>query len=302
MAILVPAASTPGTLVYEWVDPTGVVRALSGNASVNVEVGERGLGLPGLELVDEKLPNSAGSALRHANTQPRDVELPLLLEASSSSALEQLLDSVYDWFATADETTRTPGYLRVTRTDGTQRQVACYYTGDGLVGDLSSERAGATWQSVVINLRAPDPTTTDIEETVEVYGSADVGSELSVINPGTMDAYPVWTITGPASAITVRNTTTGKAFALTASGGLTLTAGDQVIVDTRPSGQRTTLQVVDQDGNGLFSKLEPTVDGNSASLWRLVTGQNRFTIDMDDATGDTEIQLSYLPRYRGLLR
>ena len=299
---LIPAEAAAGTLVYEWIDPTGVARALSGLGTdpVNVEVGERGLGLPGLELAEDKLPVNAGTVVRHANMQPRDIELPLLVQAATSSALEQLMDDLYDWFATADETSRTPGYLRVTRTDGTQRQAAFYYTG-GLEGDLSQDRAGATWRSVVVNLHAPDPMTTDIEDTVEVYGSSDVGLDLSVMNGGKVDAFPIWTIVGPASAITIRNTSTGKGFALTADGGLTLAAGDQVAIDTRPSSERTSQQVLGGDANSQFSKLAATVDGSSAELWALQPGQNHFTITMAGATGDTEIQLSYRQRYRALL-
>jgi hypothetical protein len=166
----------------------------------------------------------------------------------------------------------------------------------GFDGDLSDQRAGVTWQEAVLLLKAADPWATDALETVSTYDETDLGDDLTVTNGGHLDAYPAWTITGPASAITVINVTTGKAFALTA-GGLALGIGDQLTIDTRPASQRTDLPVLDDTGASQFSKLTAT-----SSLWQFVPGVNHFTIAMAGTSGVTAIVMSYRARYRGLRR
>lgn len=292
MVIVVPAAAAPpGILVYQWVDPGGTVRALSANSSVNVEVGERGLGFASVDLAEDKLPFFSGSIVRHAAVQPRMIEVPLLLRASSGASLEGLLDTVTGWFATATEQALTPGYLRVTRQDGTIRQVACYYV-SGLEGDLSSERAGEIWQSVVIELKAPDPAGTDTEATTITYLPADLPSTV-VMNGGQVEAYPVWTIQGPLTSVVLANLSTEESLTIVN----TLAEGDSLTIDTRPAALRLTGSVVDGTGDSQFSKITA-----GFALWWLQAGANAISITLAGTGGTTEVELSYLQRYRGLLR
>lgn len=293
MPIVVPQLGIPGTLVYEWIDPANVTRALSGNATVNVKVGQRGLGLPDVGLNEEKLPYAAGTQVRHASIASRRIDLPILFQAASSSSLEQLMDSVYSWFATASEETRTPGYLRITRADGTQRQIACYYDG-GLEGDLAFPRAGDVWQEATVRLLAADPWATDVADTVHTWTAAQLPNQ-TIINTGQLDAFPIWTITGPVNLGQIfANTTTGLSFQINvaiSSGGLS------THVDTRPASQRSNLAVYRDDGLALFRYIEP-----GSVLWTLVPGQNNLAITLAGTSGVTSIELRYRARYRGLHR
>lgn len=297
---LTPTAPT-GVLKYEWLDPSGVLRDLSRDTSANVFVsrGTKGLGSPGVDLVMEKLPFAAGSLVRYTQTKPLEIDLPLVVRADSMAALIPQVRSVRSWFATGDENERDPGYLRVTSPDDVARQVACYYAG-GLEGDL--DVGGPPWAQYVVSLVAPDPYWTPTAATEVEYDATDImtGSlpnTLAVLNPGDVDAYPVWTISGPAADITITNQTSGKAFALTANGGLTLAAGDTLTVDTRPASQRTTRPITNADGFSLYDRVAA-----GGALWWLRPGTNTVTIYASGTSGATAFGLSYLPRYRGALR
>jgi hypothetical protein len=288
--VLAPITSTD-ELVWEWVDPTGAVRSISQSASVNVEIGPRGLGLPDTRLAEEKLPYDRGTVVRHGMVEPRVIELPLHISSTSKAGLESLLDTVYGWFATADEQTRTPGYLRLTRFDATQRQIACYYL-DGLGGDMAPTKWGDTWVDVVVTLKCPDPHPTAIDSVTVPWASADWAG-FNVLNAGQVPAYPIWKITGPATSTAIFNTTGDPDVSF--GFGETIAGGTYVIIDTRPASQRPGLQVYDSLGVNRYAGL--VVVG---TLWPLLAGLNSLSFTSSSTTGDTAVELTYLPRYRSL--
>lgn len=297
MPILVPPPTpvTPGTLAIAWVTTAGVVHDLTGSTSplLFARTGMTGLGLPPLELVLEKLPGTPGSVLRYTRTREGRIKLPLYVEGTDFNSLLTKLEDLRAWFDTGNERDTAPGYLRITRPqDGAVREIACYYE-SGLEGDFAD---GGWAAEPVVTLVAPDPYWSDVTETVQVYTQADLAADRSVINLGDFDAYPVWRITGPAANLNLTNVTANKFLAFTSDGGLTLAAGDVLTVDTRPA-PFSDLQVSDQDGNNLFSKLTA-----GSALWWLQPGQNHFFITATGTDGNTEFQLSWLPRYRGVLR
>lgn len=302
MPIIVPSASASGVLAWTWIDAGGTERDLTRATSPNLFVsrGARGLGSPPVELVTEKLPFAAGGLVRYTKTRPLEIDLPLYVGSDTFAGLIGAMDDLRDWFDTGSESSRTPGYLQITRPDDSVRQIACYYAG-GLEGDLSE--GGPTWAPVVVSLLAPDPYWTDPDDTEVVYDNTDLAfvegapPEQVLINPGQFDAYPVWTITGPASSIGINNATTGRGISLTANGGVTLGVGDSLTIDTRPASQRTALPVLDGDATSQFSKLT----ANSA-LWWLTPGENRFFIGVESIDTTTSVTLAYRPRYRGALR
>lgn len=297
MPVYLPALpAVSGDLRFAWVDAGGTVRDLSRATSPDLFVtrGSRGLGAPPVELVLEKLPFTGGSVHRHTQTRPLEIDLPLYVRAASLNALAVKVGNLRSWFYTGDEQTRSLGYLRVTRPDDEVRQIGCVYAG-GLEGDLSE--GAPEWAPSVISLVAPDPYWTDADPTEHLYDASDLGDTLAVINPGDVDAYPVWTVGGPASSISITNASVGKSWALTASGGVALAEGDTLTVDTRPAGQRTTHQVTGDSGASLFDRI-----AHGGALWWLRPGQNNFVISAVGTSASTTFGLSFLPRYRGVLR
>jgi hypothetical protein len=294
MVVMLPSVVSSGTIEYRWVDPAGVTRELLPSSAVSVLVGERGLGIPGFDLMEDKLPSNPGTVLRHAATSSRVIQLPIICEAGSPSTLEALMDSVYTWFATADERARTPGYLHVTRADGTTRRIRCYYRG-GLEGDLSSSVSGTNWRHATVTLVAPGAYAEDADPEVHTYTQPDFGVSLSIINTGQLPAAPIWTLTGPMNMLSIYNNTTGEAIALTSDGGINITAGDTVVIDTRPADERVGYQVQDSGGNSLFAKLTDV-----STLWHFQPGLNQFAFGLAGTTVQTEIELTYYAPYRGI--
>lgn len=298
MPIIPPAGPPSGVLRYAWIDPGSTVRDLSQTTSPNLFVsrGSRGLGAVTSEIRPDKVPNDPGALIRHIATPERRIDLPVTIIEDGFSDLVTVADALRSWFNTGNERRQTPGYLRVTRPDDTVRQIKSFYTG-GLEGDLSVGPPQST--TYVISLLCPDPFPREIADTVHTYTSAHVGVQQIIINQGDMEAYPIWKITGPASAITItRNTPTpSEYFALTQNGGVTLTAGQWVQIDAWPSHLRTNLPVLDQAGLSRYDRVDPP-----SSFFQLDPGENRFTIALSGATGATSIELRYLARYRGLLR
>lgn len=289
MPLVIAPAPASGVLRYEWIDAAAVTRDLTYQTSptVFVQAGSIGLGSAGSEIADEKLPTAPGSIVRQISSPAQRIELPITISTTSLGNLIAIQHDLRTWFRTGNEKSRTPGYLRITRPDGTVRQWQCYYAG-GLEGDLSRTRVTNT--TVVVSLYAPDPTPTAPSETVVTWEAADLAVPVTQINEGDLDAYPIWTVTGPATQINVQNNTTGKGWSLTYS----LLAGKTVTVDTRPASQRIDLPVLDSDDVNRFPALfaGSQIFGN----W-LPSGLNSFTITLLGTSGATEVELRYLPRY-----
>lgn len=288
---IIPPVSASGILRFEWVDPGGTTRDLTWQTSPRLFVarGATGLGMAEVEFAADKIPYASGSLVRHVNVPPRRIELPIVVREDSIGDLVLTVDDLREWFGTADERVRDPGYLKVTRPDGSVRKIAAYYAG-GLEGDMGA--GGTGWTQYVVSLYCPDPWATADEETVLTYTTADLPT-FSMINGGELDAYPIWTITGPVAIASAANVTTSKSWTHDAQ----LAGGETLIVDTRPASIRTTSQVYDGTGANRYADLNP-----ASSLFWLVPGQNNLAAALTGTSGATEVELRYLARYRGLLR
>nr|WP_306283713.1 phage tail domain-containing protein [Streptomyces sp. Termitarium-T10T-6] len=117
-----------------------------------------------------------------------------------------------------------------------------------------------------------------------VVGDSQVLGSVTVDNDGDDDAYPVWTIKGPATTVTLTNVTTGQTLALTR----TITGADTIVIDTRERQQTALL-------NGV-TNLWPDLSDDS-SLWPLETGVNDLSLTVAGSTTDTSVRMTYQPRY-----
>jgi hypothetical protein len=296
------------TIAFALVDTSGSVHALDATTGVNVLLGERGLGAPPIAVLEDKLPYAPGTALRRISTGPAVIELPVEIAAATTALLDALLDTVRGWLLPGTERSSSPGtvFLRVTRSDGAQREIEAVYAG-GLEGDGA---AGVdTWQDAVLTLRAPDPYWRDVTATTFDFTSGEgisswfpywpynltpsaVFAEQSVTNSGQAEAWPVWTITGPGTDPTLTNLTTGEVLAL----DLALGAGDVVTIDTSERGAKAKT-IADQDGANLWPFASPT-----SVLWPLERGLNSIRVEMGNTDGSSSVDLSYRRRWAGGLR
>lgn len=188
--------------------------------------------------------------------------------------------------------------MTLTQPDGDSRTISVLYT-DGMEGDESRDAAGARWCTGVITFAAPSPYWYGGEVTHQwaiavdasyfpflplTVGDSQVLGTVTVNNRGDDDAFPVWTITGPATSVTLTNATTGQTLVLTR----TITSTDTIVIDTRERRQTALL-------NGV-TNLWPNLS-TASTLWPLEPDINDLTLTVDGATADTRVRMTYQPRY-----
>lgn len=275
-----------------WIDADG--------ASITLAVAwdVQGRGLPPARFETEQVPEQPGERLRAVRHQAREFVLPVWIDGSTESLMWQAVRSL----GARMDPTRGDGRIRVTTAVGDQREITCRVQGGFELAERLGEMSGPLVQKAVVSFRASDPYWYDTSDTIVTYqlsgsvatffpffplrlASSEVFADDTINNLGDVDTWPVWTITGPGSAITLRNLTTGKLLTLT---GVTLGAGETVTIDTRP-GQKAVYR---NDGTNLYGSLTST-----SSLWNLQRGQNAVRVEMGSATTDSSVRLARRHRY-----
>lgn len=277
-------------------DPGGAVTMLTDwERGWAVQPGAKGLDMPAYAMAQDESPGIDGYAVRQVRAQGKTIALPVAFWMNDSRAAylqrrRQFIRSL--------NPKRGPGTLTLTQPDGETRTISVYYT-DGMEGDESLDAAGQRWCINVITFAAPSPYWLGPEVAAEwrnaasgtffpllpvTVGDSQVLGAVTYDQDGDDDAYPVWTITGPATAITLSNTTTGESLTLTR----TITSADTVVIDTRERRQTALLNAV--------TNLWPDLSSTS-SLWALAPGINELTLAVTSSTTTTRVAMSYQPRY-----
>lgn len=288
--VLVPAGGADVAETTVWIDPTG------GMTQLDVDWDVSGRFAPPNHFEEDEIPEQPGSRVRAVRHKPRDMPLALWIGAASETALRM---AIRDLVAVMDPI-RGDGRIRVTAPGGDQRELTCRYRTGLELNEKLGDTSGPGVQLAVPVFHAADPYWYSVSDEVAEYslGSAtatwfpfpplrlsasELFSDATITNTGDVEAWPVWTITGPGSAINLRNLTTGML--LTLSTTLTSTS---VTIDTRPGAK----SVVRSDGTNLFGSLSDT-----SALWSLARGANAIQMEITGATSDTRVRLSWKPRY-----
>jgi hypothetical protein len=288
-----------GQQLLSWIDASNTEWPFNLETNYLAVEGLAGLtGMPPVALTESKTPLTDGATLRFALTDVRVVDVPLVVVAESYS---QLFDAC-SALDVALNPKAGPGKLRITSPNGAVRDLNCIYAG-GFEHDWS--QGFSDHISSVLVFRAHDPYLYDTMATQVgpflasaapnffpitpiKLGSSSVLSSFSIDNSGHVDAFPVWTIHGAGSAITLTNNTTGKSLALTGNGGLTLGSSDVLVIDTQA---RTVLL------NGVTSQYNKL--SFASSLWTLAKGFNSVSVSMTGTNGSSYIACSYKRRWLG---
>jgi hypothetical protein len=106
-----------------------------------------------------------------------------------------------------------------------------------------------------------------------------------VTNPGTVEAWPIWTIVGPSSGLTLQHL--GKDQLTTLN--YTLGSGEVATLDT---GNKTVRL---DDGTNLYRYL---VDDQ---MWSLDPGDNAIRAILNGASAGSQINVKYNPRYEAIV-
>ncbi|MGW1039322.1 phage tail protein [Streptomyces sp. NPDC002547] len=289
-----------------YVDPTGRRWPMTDIAGewYTLAEGVSGLGATPYVLTSDPHPRG-GERLRHVQPQARTIVWPVLVKGADHMRFTR------NWRDLARAFTRTlrqvggvrtPGTLEVARPDGSARRIAVFYQGgwDG----RGQTATGIDWDSAVVTLWCEDPYWVDVvpvrvhRETstqgdflvpFPTVSSGQVLGATTVDNPGDIEVWPTWQITGPAAAITFTREDTGDSFVLdmTATSHGELLAGETVTISTDPPRVRSSTN-------------ENLVDGLNwpeAILWSLPPGETPVTFQLDGAEAGSAVDLVFYPRY-----
>lgn len=244
--------------------------------------GVRGLHMPRVDRYTNVSPALAGSRWRGSRTLEREVFWPLFIYSDSGSQGWVKYDRAFWRTMHPDK----PGTWSVTSAFGETRTLQCRFADDGDM-EMTSDPSQRGWDVYPISLIAEQPywagpavTQSWVDGGVVPFFGADgtggppfnisSGNTLSTAtmpNPGDVDAYPVWTITGPSTAVSV-----GVGDKVVEYNAV-ISPGNTITIDTRPD----RLTVVDQDGIDRLSGLgeasfAPIPAGEAVSLSLAMTG------------------------------
>lgn len=256
---------------------------------VQALAGVTGLGLP--EVSVQWLAGAGdGAVYRGRRVRPRDIDLPLHVEAGDREQLKALLSRLAVMLA--GECT-----LRLFEADGTDWSAIVYRTGGGDY-TYGVDTIGDTDLTTVLTLRAPDPfftysraSHTTIENTgagrglltglarMRVSSSQAIGTML-LENTGDAPAYPVWDVVGPGRDFNAVSAT-GERFHWQGA----LQAGQRLHVDT----QRGT--VADHAGANRYAEFAP-----APRLWSIPPGTTQAAASLEDVDRRSSITCSWRPR------
>ena len=290
-----------GFATASYTDPSGKVWPLTDEASgwFTLSDGASGLDVTPYDLTKDAYPRG-GSRLRHAQPADRTIIWPLHVYGDTH------MQFVGRWRALGTALAATlhdgPGWLEIARPDGTRRRIAVIYQ-DGFEGQ-GAQGIGIISDTAILTLYCQDPYWIDPVPVTEgrEYGvgvdyldpypqvsSGQILGVTTLTNPGSVEAWPTWTITGPADLVTVTNEGTGEEFILDPAGvdHGPLLDGEQVVVTTDPP------RVRGPEGETWTGAL----NWPGATLWALRRGVNNVSFQLDGADAGSRVQVSFNARY-----
>jgi hypothetical protein len=259
--VLPPEDLTPWTHnLHTWTDYEGtewdLCRGLSG---LLLLAGMRGTGMPPITRHTSVAAGLHGSRWRGMDVVERDVFWPLKVFENGGSQ-EWIDHDGRFWRTLHPERT---GIWTVTQPNGVSRSLTCRFdTDNGKAWDIAPERIG--WTHYGISLVAEDPfwkgepilRTWGPAEEQPYYGGTGGGgmgppyyissgssaATAEIANPGDVEAWPTWTVYGPATSATV------GVGSETVSIPIALDAGEWVRLETSPYAGDVSQRAIDNTG------------------------------------------------------
>lgn len=295
----VPAVSVQGqgqeTLV--WIEPDGTATTLDEHNGVIITDGPLGRFLAPMDITYDETAGLDGALLRNVRSKPRDVSIAVAFIGNDRLDVRgQARAWVRRW-----SPARGDGRLRAILADGTARELTGVRRYQGLTGDETRAASSANHMAEVIVLRASDPFWYDTTDTVRTVaggsqtaffpllplhlseGAIGVGNRID--NDGDAPAWPIWTVQGPATGVTITNGTTGAVLAMPT---VVLTGSQFLTIDTRPFHKT----VARDDGTNLYQYLSA-----GSVMWPLTEGRNDVTVAAGGSGLSTLVTLRYRRRW-----
>lgn len=282
-----------GAEIIEWIDADG------GSTTLDVEWDVSGRFMPPVKFTEQGVPGRPGAILRATRHDIRDFMLTFWLDEPDDSSIRAAMRSM----VAKMDPLRGTGKVRVTGPDGLQREIECVYAAGLDMTERLGDFSGIYSQKCVVQFRAHWPYWRDTLPLTFVYGagtsqpflgnpffplritSSAVAAQQVITNDGDVDAWPVWTVSGPGSGVVLKNVTTNKWTDLTP---VSLLTGQLLTVDTRPGRKTITINTGGVVTNA-FSSLS-----NTSELWSLARGDNTIQLQMTNTVpGSSQLTLTY---------
>lgn len=283
-----PRVSPWQTLVVVWVGWDGSVWNLnSGAEGVRLlKDGVEGLHFPPITKWSSSSPVVPGKRSRGWQSDAREVFWPVQIRGASSEAFRELYDAFFttihpdragEWMVRAGEQVRR---LRLTGTFDTSHNdpLDPYLRGRAVYG-VTLEAEQPYWEgesfSVGPWLAADgvdffDPGGSPLFH----ISSSHTAASAEMTNPGDVDAYPVWTVTGPMSDIElgVGTRIIDVPFAVA--------DGEVLVIDTDPRNITATVNGVDATEDLGFQSFAPIPAKATTPLHVEATGEGSITVSL----------------------
>jgi hypothetical protein len=251
-----------------------------------------GFGLPQVS-VDIAEGAGDGGTWQRTRRLPRVVDLPILVFGTSRADLQTKLRLLGQVVSDREG----PVVLQADYGDGT----SVYLKGHLIDGGQTEygKNANLDFCRWVLSLKCPDPYWTQteplsftIKQNLDTDGLLPYLAELRltdsqgfgdvmVNNPGEVEAWPIWVITGPCDGFTIENDQN-----IGFSYDATITSGNQVKIDTKAG------TVESASGTNLYSNLS-----TAPKLFAFPTGTSSVSVVINNAANDTLVQCYFNPRH-----
>lgn len=279
------------TLDFSIVGSNADVIALDGSDGFLLQTGFRGLGIAPTEL---RITASAGDGGTWRSTRRgvRELDLPIYVEGLDRGDVESKLRRLTA--ALNDRGSVAPKII-ATYSDGTSYELEVHYAG-GADTQFGAD-AGATYCRWVLTLQAPSPYWVSVQAvsfSVTADGgvkgllpeldrllvkSSQVLGTFTVDNPGDVDAFPVWTIEGPSTNVSVTQSSIGWTYTETLIGGNVITVNTQ------------DATVVNSAGTNKYAYL-----GSAPKLFSIPAGESSLTVVMTGTSSASKVSGFFRPR------
>lgn len=239
-----------------------------------------------------------GNRVRNIRKESRVITWPILVWGLDHAEYVDRWRALMEAFCQTDE--MGPGILEIAEADGSARRILAYYQ-EGFDDDLPYATDGhavlslycekAEWQGfpTIKETRRYGGDPSDFFNPFPSVSSSQLLGDTTLVNPGKVKAWPIWTITGPATAITATLLTTGESFTFDPSIiGETFLEGDTLTIETDPP------RVRNQNGDVWTG----AINWPGAVLWGLPKGTHEVSFAVSGPDVTTSIQLEFAPLYR----
>lgn len=236
-------------------------------------------------------PTIDGASWEGHRTASGEVFLPLLVQGDDYATFEAEHQAFMASLNPARE-----GVLRVTRPNGQWREIACRYASGGdMTADYDVTQSlaatyGITWTTADPFWRGAEIVATFVNSAGGAFYPGPpftitpglTMQDPTILNPGDVDAHPVWRVEGPFTGFSV-----GIGDSLVEM-TLTKSAGQYVEIDMRPR----RLTILDEAGVDRWDNV------TEVSFSAIPPGQTTLTTNVTGAGSTSGIVLTFTPRYR----